>query len=99
MIDGGATAMDLIQRDYHDALGRHHHMSDAAAARLVAALERSSHTQSAAPVMPSHTRCFLPEWQRGWGIAVQLYGVRSTRNWGIGDFSDLRRLVELAAAA
>jgi (1->4)-alpha-D-glucan 1-alpha-D-glucosylmutase len=29
-----------------------------------------------------------------WGPAVQLYAVRSRRNWGIGDFTDLYRLVE-----
>jgi 4-alpha-glucanotransferase len=34
---------------------------------------------------------------RVWLLAVQLYGVRSRRNWGHGDFTDLRRLVELAA--
>jgi 4-alpha-glucanotransferase len=46
-------------------------------------------------------RAFEPEAiQRGervWGIAVQLYSLRSSRNWGMGDFRDLRELVELAA--
>ena len=46
-------------------------------------------------------RCWQPELlERGarvWGFAVQLYGLRSARNWGIGDFGDLRALVETAA--
>src|SRR5690606_21261163 len=46
-------------------------------------------------------RCFRPqaleEGQRMWGLTAQLYGVRSQRNWGIGDFTDLLRLVEFAA--
>lgn len=35
--------------------------------------------------------------RRMWALAVQLYGVRSPRNWGCGDFSDLAALVDLAA--
>jgi (1->4)-alpha-D-glucan 1-alpha-D-glucosylmutase len=30
---------------------------------------------------------------RSWGLAVQLYGVRTARNFGIGDFTDLAELV------
>ncbi len=42
-------------------------------------------------------RCFLPAGERHWGIATQLYSLKSPTNWGIGDFSDLRRLVERTA--
>jgi 4-alpha-glucanotransferase len=46
-------------------------------------------------------QCWLPpalaEGRRLWGIAAQLYLLRSATDWGIGDFHDLRRLVELAA--
>jgi 4-alpha-glucanotransferase len=35
--------------------------------------------------------------RRMWALAVQLYSVRSARNWGHGDFTDLLALVELAA--
>ena len=34
---------------------------------------------------------------RIWALAVQLYGVRSRRNWGHGDFGDLAALLDLAA--
>jgi (1->4)-alpha-D-glucan 1-alpha-D-glucosylmutase len=50
-------------------------------------------------VAPQH--CWVaPELESGarwWGCTVQLYALRSERNWGIGDFGDLRRLVETGA--
>jgi (1->4)-alpha-D-glucan 1-alpha-D-glucosylmutase len=45
-------------------------------------------------------RCYQPkvlEERRLWGFMVQLYGLRSERNWGIGDFTDLRNLCEIGA--
>ena len=37
-------------------------------------------------------RCPLPERAPAWGWAVQLYAVRSSESWGMGDLGDLRRL-------
>ena len=39
--------------------------------------------------------CHLPaalRRARRWGLACQLYGLRSAQNWGIGDFTDLAKL-------
>lgn len=70
-------------------------------AGLLAELE----TTASPPCLPTDAirHCFVPdairEGRRLWGLTVQLYSVRSKRNWGIGDFTDLRNLVDLTAAA
>lgn len=52
-------------------------------------------------VIVAPERCYEPAaiaaGKRVWGLAVQLYALRSERNWGMGDFRDLRELIELAA--
>jgi 4-alpha-glucanotransferase len=49
-----------------------------------------------APLMVAPPKAFGGDFDRCWLVAVQLYGVRSQRNWGIGDFTDLEGLIELA---
>jgi len=48
------------------------------------------------PMIVAPERAFGGDFDRGWLLAVQLYSVRSDRNWGIGDFTDLAGLVRLA---
>ncbi|MEO7940071.1 MAG: 4-alpha-glucanotransferase, partial [Burkholderiaceae bacterium] len=57
---------------------------------------------SQALVVCAPPQCYRPpaarDGGRVWGLAVQLYTLRSQRNWGIGDFGDLAQLARLMAA-
>ena len=57
--------------------------------------DASSFTEEA-PLIVAPPTAFDGDFDRCWLLAVQLYGVRSARNWGIGDFTDLAGLIELA---
>src|SRR5215212_3599929 len=48
------------------------------------------------PLISAPERAFGGEFDRCWLLAAQLYGVRSARNWGMGDFTDLASLIALA---
>ncbi len=51
--------------------------------------------------VPDGVKCYLPGWlQRdgAWGISVQIYEILSERNWGIGDFEDIKTLSRIAAS-
>ncbi|WP_142848067.1 4-alpha-glucanotransferase [Telmatospirillum sp. J64-1] len=58
--------------------------------------------QAEMPLIVAPERCWLPDGfaegkQRLWGISAQLYLLRAATAWGIGDFTELKTLVELAA--
>lgn len=57
--------------------------------------------EDAAQLIVAPRRCWLPEeiaeGGRIWGISAQLYSLQRPGNWGIGDFTDLRQLVDAAA--
>jgi (1->4)-alpha-D-glucan 1-alpha-D-glucosylmutase len=63
---------------------------------------RSRANDSTRPLIVCPSRCYLPpEMRRGrfWALSTQLYALRSERNWGIGDFSDLSALADIAGRA
>lgn len=62
-------------------------------------LEAAKETVCLLIVAPA--RCYLPAERAGgrfWGVSAQLYALRSSRDWGVGDLGDLRTLIELTAA-
>jgi (1->4)-alpha-D-glucan 1-alpha-D-glucosylmutase len=51
-------------------------------------------------VIVAPARCYRPAALEGsgrrWGLSLQLYALRSSRNWGMGDFTDLIAVVRAA---
>jgi 4-alpha-glucanotransferase len=95
-----------IATEHYDGLGRHWRVEPSILEQILEAMgaldrdpqQPDSPEQAATHVKPAHAfqgRRVLPE--RSWGIAVQLYGVRSRRNWGHGDFTDLANLIDIAS--
>ena len=77
-----------------------HRLAGGFAGRLLpAASDRCRLRHEEVPLIVAPPRAFGGDFDRCWLLAVQLYGVRSARNWGIGDFTDLEGLIELAGRA
>ena len=114
-LEGGGTrrgevpAWDLPERGSYSQDGRWFVLRDLALPddlplgyhRLSVELEFAG-TESA-PLIVTPDKCHEPAdlvgGARLWGVAVQLYTLRSAHNWGIGDFTDLAEVLRLAAAA
>src|SRR5262247_3452588 len=89
-----------VETSHYDGLGRHWQVEPSVLARILEAIgargsEPRPRNTAAEDVVPAFQGApALP--QRSWALAVQLYGVRSRRNWGHGDFTDLGWLLDLA---
>ena len=63
-------------------------------------LELAGERSQSARLIVCPSRAYQPEWLesgRAAGLAVSLYGLRSERNWGCGDITDLKNLINWAA--
>ena len=63
-------------------------------------LELAGQRSSAARLIVCPARAYHPEWLetgRAAGLAICLFGLRSERNWGCGDITDLKALIDWAA--
>ena len=104
---GEVRAWDLPERGSHQREGRWFVLRDlplpsdlpAGYHRLTVDLEHAGRDDCALIVVPQrcHEPAELANGRKLWGVAVQLYALRSAGNWGIGDFSDLAELLKLAA--
>jgi 4-alpha-glucanotransferase len=87
-MDGGTRVRKTARLPIRLPLGYHEvsmRVGDASATSRVAITPERAWT-------PEH----LGQGGRAAGIAVSLYGVRSARNWGCGDFTDLRGVIDWA---
>ena len=87
-----------VESSYFDVQGGRHEASPEMLRRVIAALAKSQDEPAVYPDTGMHPeQAFQGNGLRVWVLAVQLYGVRSARNWGHGDFTDLAALLEIVA--
>ena len=60
----------------------------------------STNMEATSRLIVAPERCYIPDQlQQGvrwWGVALQLYSLRSHHNWGVGDFRDLGMVIDAA---
>jgi glycogen operon protein len=91
-----------VHANYEGAAGQRRLAPASTLVRLLAHLQPRG---PASPTSPARAppQCWLHADLAGsarrWLLSVQCYGLSSKQSWGIGDFADLGRIAEIAAAA
>jgi len=88
-----------IEPSYFDIQGRRRIADEGTIRRIVEALAARGNQPAAVREQARQPElAYQGDGRKCWVLAVQLYGVRSRRNWGHGDFSDLADLLKVIAA-
>src|SRR6185295_19474993 len=84
-----------VEPGYFDVTGRWRQADEATLRRIAEALsaEGNSPVSLERPAL-SPEPSYQGDGRKAWTLAVQLYGVRSRRNWGNGDFTYHGHLLE-----
>ena len=88
-----------IEPGYHDVFGKWHDVAEATQRRLIAAISLGHDCPPPLPTVGEPVCAFQGDGRRYWLLTLQLYAVRSARNWGFGDFGDLAELIPIVASA
>ena len=87
-----------IEAGYLDIQGRRRDADGDTLRRLVDSLSAAGNPPAAVePQARQPEPASQGDGRKCWVLAVQLYGLRSRRNWGHGDFSDLAGLLDIVA--
>jgi 4-alpha-glucanotransferase len=86
-----------VEPQYYDVFGHCRTATPETLTRLIDAMTAARIEPRAVESPNEPLRAFQGDGRRLWALAVQLYALRSRRNWGHGDFTDLARLIALAA--
>ncbi len=88
-----------IEPGYFDVQGHRRDAGEDTIRRIVEALSAGGNQPA---FVHEHAReperAYQGDGRKCWVLAIQLYGVRSRRNWGHGNFSDLAKLLEIIAS-
>jgi len=106
---GEVRAWDLPERGTYEESGRWFVLRDLV---LPADLPQGYHRlhldlefagRDECPLIVTPDKCYEPgalsAGAKVWGVQVNLYTLRSASNWGVGDFTDLKEALRLAAGA
>jgi len=88
-----------VEPGYHDVFGHWHDVPEESLRAIVAAISQGRERPAALDRPATGELAFQGDGSKLWALAIQLYAIRSRRNWGIGDFGDLQAAIELAADA